>query len=378
MHIERKINQSTNVVELWECEWEYPVGEPPKKVFKKLIGEEQPLRPEGENAWSQANAICWASDRTLGNIAVFSESVLGDFPGKQGNDAILPCDIVSAGKFRHGPDRWWCRTHQTHWGTKADMQAYEESGELQCSSHLQPMNYVLSPLEIDCNDYAEVGIWCSLPRALSSKPIRNRPPKIHVHLRDEEGAEKKLVDSDFGAISLLYYQELGLYKSQEITRVNITPPAAFDFIYAIEEGREMDCINCNKCGFPHLDLGDFSRNPHRKHFCGNCGSDSIWSKTPISSTPLKLLHDELANSKTFVVPDRTINMDDYKGCDYAIWASTPAVLWTANRDQEKGVHVHIDDKGKRIVDETFGEVIFNGKKLDRNDLFESMLKRASV
>lgn len=48
------------------------------------------------------------------------------------------------------------------------------------------MNYVTSPLEININDYAEVGIWCSLPAALSSDIIEKIKPKIHVHLRERE------------------------------------------------------------------------------------------------------------------------------------------------------------------------------------------------
>ena len=69
-------------------------------------------------------AICWAYGRTLGNIAVFSPMIVGNFPSKRGSDAVLPCDFVTAGKFRNGAARWWCRTHQTHWGTKADEEAY--------------------------------------------------------------------------------------------------------------------------------------------------------------------------------------------------------------------------------------------------------------
>ena len=44
------------------------------------IGEEQPLTPEAAGAVTEAAAICWSYGRTLGNIAVFSESLLGRFP----------------------------------------------------------------------------------------------------------------------------------------------------------------------------------------------------------------------------------------------------------------------------------------------------------
>lgn len=129
MFIERKVNHSTNTVELWKCEWENPEGASAKKRYVHKLREEQPLKPEGKNTWNQVNAICWASGRTLGNIAVFSKSTLGSFPAQAGDDAFLPCDFVPAGKFRHGADRWWSRTHQTHWGTKADHESADRSQE---------------------------------------------------------------------------------------------------------------------------------------------------------------------------------------------------------------------------------------------------------
>ena len=373
MHLERKINQYTGVVELWECDWENVPGEPARKVRVRRIGEEQPISPNGNSGWSEAKAICWATHRTLGNIAAFSEALLGSFPAEQGNDAILPCDIVNAGRFRNGSERWWCRTHQAHWGTKADFVAYQKDRLWQCANYNQPMNYVVSPFEIDFDNYAEVGIWCSLPAALSTRPIERRPPRIHVHLREHPGDTNKVVDHDYGAISLLYQSDLDLFEADGITRINLIPPSALEFVLALEESRPLDCIHCNKCGFPHLDLGDFARQPHRKHFCGNCGIDSIWSKSPIVSTPLKPLHDQLAKSTEFEIPGRSINLDMHNDCEYEIWASTPAVLWTADRCQEKGIHVHLEKCGTRIVDETFGQVILNGRELDRDELIQKML-----
>ena len=306
--------------------------------------------------------------------------MLGRFPKKVGNDAILPCDFAHAGKFRHGADRLWCRTHQTHRGTKADLKSFDQFGEMRCANHTQPMNYVVSPFTVNINQHAEVGIWCSMPAALSTVAIKPRAPKIHVHVREKAG-ESKTVDMDFTAISTIYSanlvplhsdfgrlnktgtkqrmpvqqapmdrfdstqgsisksqnhcaEVLGLFGSTQITQVNITPPSAFDFLRAVELCREMSCINCSTCGYPHLDLGDFADKPHRKHFCGNCGRDSTWSKEPIVSTPLKPLHDEFAKNTKYEQPSRTINLDEHTGCDHTVWASTPAIVWTAERPQE--------------------------------------------
>lgn len=377
MFIERRLNQSSDKIELWQCEWEKIGRAGARKLYLQKIGEEQPLVPEARNLVAAAPAICWSYGRTLGNIAVVSPSLLGRFPEGAGDDARLPCDFVHAGKFRNGAERWWCRTHQTYWGSKADLESLERIGELVCANHDQTMSYVVSPLTINVSDYAEVGIWCSMPAALSTERIAQRPPKIHVHVRPEVGGRKS-VDKDFPAVSVLYNDSLALFGSADITRVNITPPAAYEFVYALEAKQEMTCINCSSCGYPHLDLGDFARSPHRKHFCGNCGRDSTWSKEPIVSTPLKPLHDEFAHTLRYETPDRTLNLDDYTGCSYTVWASTPAIVWTARRPQEFGIHVHVHDGTSRIIDETFGRVTLHGEDLERPSLVKAMMDRTLI
>lgn len=86
-----------------ECDWETHPGQPTKKVFlEQLCSMKNPQFSLTKKAMNQAPAICWSYGRTLGNIAVFSHSVLGEFPAKSGIDAVLPCDFVNAGKFRNG------------------------------------------------------------------------------------------------------------------------------------------------------------------------------------------------------------------------------------------------------------------------------------
>ncbi len=372
MFYSRRINHETQKVEVWECEWTAPGTGMAKKEFVRRVGDEEDLEFSHEE-YSAADAICWAPGRTIGNIAVKSEDALGMFEGKTGDDAILPCQIVPCGKFRNGTKRWYCKTHQLHWGVKADYAAVTPDGEVQCGNHLMKMSYVVNPLEIEFHDFEEIGIWCSLPPAMSSNPIDKRPPRIHVHKRFA-GEERKALDKDFNAIVCSYNQDLGLYLNTEITKIQITPPAAFEFVRSIEEGYDVSCVMCKYCGYPHLDLGEFARKPHKKHFCGNCGNDSIWSKEPIVSTPLKPLHDQFSNSNTYILPERELNLDNYEGLHFDLWSSTPAVLWTADRPQEKGIHVHVYDEGRRVVDDTFGIVIHEGKPLDREEMWKNMIE----
>jgi len=370
MFYSRRLNHDTGVIEVWECDWSDPGTGMAKKQFIRKHCDEGQIESIPEN-YSAAAAICWAPGRTIGNIAVNSEEVFGSFEGKSGDNAILPCHIIPCGKFRNGAPRWYCKTHQIHWGVKADLAAVPASGEIVCSNHLMRMSYVVDPLAVEFSDFEEIGVWCSLPPAMSSDPIEARAPKIHVHKRFT-GAQKKILDRDFDAIVCSYNEDLGLFASGEITQIQITPPAAFEFVKSIEEGRAVGCVNCNKCGYPHLDLGSFARTPHAKHFCGNCGNDSIWSDGKIVSSPLKPLHDQFNNSSTYVVPDRELNLDQYDGLRYEMWSSTPAVLWTADRPQERGIHVHVYQGGRRIIDDTYGRVSHGGKELDRHALWQAM------
>lgn len=115
MFIERRLNPTTNAVELWKCDWENAPGVIARKVVIEKIGEERKALVDDPSViLTRSAAICWSYGRTLGNLAVFDQSILGAFPDKVGSDAVLPCDIVEAGKFRNGPPRWWCRTHQLH------------------------------------------------------------------------------------------------------------------------------------------------------------------------------------------------------------------------------------------------------------------------
>lgn len=375
MEIERVVDPDGRM-QLWAYEWDMSQT-PARKANRRLVGYEQPVHSAQEQAAVVREAICWSYGRTLGNITVSNEDLLGRFPESEGDDAILDCDIVGAGKMRNGKDRWWCRTHQRHWGTKADIEDAAQSGRTRCSNHAQPMSYVVDPQHINVQDFAEVGIWCSMPPALTDKgvPLARRP-KIHVHVRAKPN-DAKVIDQDFKALSLHYNSTDNLFGSSEITKVHLTPPSALEFVLALETGKAVGCINCRDCGYPHLDLGEFARKAHTKHLCGNCGRDNTRSKEPIASTPLVPLHNQFNRANQYEDVVAVINLDEYAGLPFQVWASTPAVLWTADRPQERGIHVHVYKDGQYLIDDTFGTVIYRGKALERTALLKSMVERTT-
>jgi hypothetical protein len=60
-----------------------------------------------------------------------------------------------------------------------------------------------------------------------------------------------------------------------------------------------------------------------------------------------------------------IRQADYPG-GIQIWGSNPAFLWTSSRAEEEGIHVHafLDGQKDPELDETYGEVIIDGVRLD--------------
>ena len=344
----------------------------------KFLGVEEPATVGN---MTNEFAVVWAEGRTLGNAVPSSERVKGQFPeGESGEGVILPCDIVTCGKFRNGAQRLWCRTHQVHWGTKADLQqAARESEEgMRCANAKQPMHYTKNPLVIDPSDYAGgIGIRAALPTAINTtdEPDIDRV-KVHVHARPKEGG-KKSIDNNFPAVVITANDILPLLGVMgEKKRVVIAPPSALAYLEALINSLPLGTLNCNKCHHPHLDLGDFARNPHKKHFCGNCGADSNWSKQPIVSSPLKDLADKFTKNPNFIKSDRTLDLRDYQDCQVKVWSSTPAILWTANQPQETGIHVHIYQGDKKIVDDTFGQVTWvDGSSIEQDKLLSEMLDK---
>ncbi|MBB5720237.1 hypothetical protein FHR23_003200 [Stakelama sediminis] len=364
-------------VALWAFEWDSCTGHP-AKINRQLLGYEQPVRATKEISDSSNEAICWSHGRTLGNIAVFADEILNSLSGDRGEDKILACDIVEAGKMRNGAKRWWCRTHQRHWGTKADIANASKSGLVQCSNHMQTMSYVVNPPSIRLEDHSEVAISCSLPPAVSSAASHDwLRPKLHIEAWMRDG-QRKAIDEILDAMAVEYDPGDDLFSRSEARKVQITPPAAFEFVMGLESGLEMDCINCRNCGHPHLDIGEFGRNPHSKHLCGNCGRDNTWSRGPIVSTPLKPLHDRSSHETGFIDAAGVFNLDDQEGFDFEIRPTVPAIVWTARRPQERGVHVRLFHGNERIIDKVFNAVIFRGRILQRAALLHEMVSRTIV
>ncbi len=123
-------------------------------------------------------AIIWSSEHTLGHIAISADNPIAKYFKKENAEQQeLPCDLVEAGKFRNGNKRWWCRTHQIHFGVKG-----EQLENPSCRNAKMLLDYCTNPLEIDPRDYpGGVGIWAALPPVIDTSN-EAFSIGIHVHL----------------------------------------------------------------------------------------------------------------------------------------------------------------------------------------------------
>lgn len=208
-------------------------------------------------------AIAWSSTATVGDIAVDDGRLKGSLTGSlMENPArgLVDCRLSPAGKFRNGAARWWCVSHQTYWGAKADL--LRDDGC--CCAAQVPLAIALDPLLLDLDEVAALAL---------------HQGAIHVRLRGR-GVEH--------TVAALALRVTGIFGHPAITQLNVTPPALAAMRHA--DG----CVDCARCGHPHLDLGEFAVRVHRRHTCGHCGHDSTHSGAAIVSNPLYVLREQFS------------------------------------------------------------------------------------
>ena len=132
-------------------------------------------------------------------------------------------------------------------------------------------------------------------------------------------------------------------------------------------GFDMPDVRCTYCGYPHLDKDWFSIHPHRRHLCAGCGKnfrDSVPGiGNPIRATQktLGLLPRKLVQAPKVL----SLQQRDYPG-GIQVWGSNAAIIWSSERAEEEGIHVHAYKAAGEIAnhDDTFSAVEIDGVRLD--------------
>ncbi len=256
----------------------------------------------------------------------------------------MNCNIQKVGKYRNGKDKYFCSVHKCF------------LKELKNICGCQKYKYV-KVFDIDISIYKSIGIWGFLKPIFDTTNINNVDCGVHLHLRRKDN-EEKIIDDTFDKLIIKNGEEyIGAIECDKAKAYTLTKTAGFS----------VDKIYCKHCGAIHTDTNYLAVYPHKKHLCFNCGREFFNKKRNISNEIIEIVEKiEKYHTRKYIKSKKksNINLKDFKG-GIKIWASNPAILWTLQRAEEEGIHIHCYDKdGKKLIDDTFGEVYINGVRLD--------------
>lgn len=272
------------------------------------------------------------------------------------------CDVISVGKFRNGSPKAWCKTHAE----------FVRSGQgTTCVA--SGTVYRLRCLSMDVDKFdGGIGIWGSLPPAIDTAPsgldFEALLKGVHVHARRDHHTNKEVDDT---------YDMVVLFRDGH-PLITLDTHSATALVQSRIANMPTRLVQCSHCNADHLDEGWFAVNLHRKHQCLCCGRE-FWQKNGDAGNALdaKLQEAFPIPPTARVDPNRTIDLGAHTaaGRHIRVWGTHQALVWTADRPEESGVHVHVyDSDGRYVVDETFDGAIWKDIVLDAEQVRLIMLQ----
>jgi hypothetical protein len=274
------------------------------------------------------------------------------------------CEVLKVGKFRNGTPKAWCKTHA---------QFVRQSEATHCRDAGSVIK--LRCLSLDIDQYAGgIGVWGSLPPAIDTASTEMDSESllrgVHVHARREPRVKKEVDET---------YDLVALFRGSELL-VLLDTASATALVQSHIANLPTRLIQCSHCGAEHIDEGWFAVVPHRKHQCMCCGRE-FWQPNSDAGNAIdgKLREVFSGSAPARVSANRTIDLGRHlaAGRHIRIWGTHQALVWTAERPEESGVHVHVyNDQGEYVVDETFDQAIWRGVILDADEVRLLMLQRS--
>lgn len=210
----------------------------------------------------------------------------------------------------------------------------------------------LPDLDLDPADFSGgVALWGALPAIYDTTQY---PPEhgVHVHARKRPNQNKD-IDASYGRVRLT--------TPSGVTTISETD--AMPYVAGAVFSLPLRSISCPYCSASHLDEGRFSVHPHQRHLCLRCNREFLEADraigNPIVDAKRKLHDPTVSRTTTPAKRKLRLKQSDAKfSGGLQIWGSNPAVLWTAGRTEESGIHVHAFHVGidMPIVDNTFESV----------------------
>lgn len=263
------------------------------------------------------------------------------------------CRIVAVGKRRDGGTRYWCLEHRADatakYGRRAD----------KCRHADIPPIMPNQVLDLDVDAFrGGVAMWGAVPPVYDTTGTAVEQG-IHVHARRIPGGTKE-IDDTFRHVRALHRQ------GKHMREIVISELEAVYYMVSSVLGFETKFVSCPFCSFPHLDKDWFSVHPHRRHLCAGCGRHFRDAQRSIGN-PIAAVGATFPRARPIQPAKKVIKIDQskYPG-GIQIWGSNPALVWTAHRSEQKGIHLHAfsEDGNSTILDETYFRVTIDSVSID--------------
>ena len=285
---------------------------------------------------------------------------------------MTSCKIDQIGKHRNGKPKYWCKVHFST--------AYSDSIEIpdKCQKYDQPRISEEDKFRLNPKDWdGGVGIWGALDPVYNTSTLEGHHPGIHLHARALEDGEKQ-IDYTFKEIEIKTQDE-DLFEEDKY--IKLDTEIAHAYTASMVFGKELKYLLCTHCGKPHIDADYFSVTYHKKHMCTYCGREFRDVEPGISNPVVeiqRIFHSSM-KERTIELVERTLNINqkDYPG-GIQIWGSNPAIIWTAKRSEEAGIHVHVYNNAgdEALQDDTYGKVIIDGIELNGAEIRYLMVQQS--
>jgi transposase-like protein len=270
--------------------------------------------------------------------------------------ATTLCKITDVGRRRDGGTRYWCLSHRADatakYGKPADQCVAANDPEVgnQEALHLDPANYP-----------GGIALWGAVPPVYDTTRLPMERG-IHVHARLKPGSKHKPIDHTYRRITVAMRGGQLFDREMAVSELD-----AIYFMVSSVFGMQVKDVKCTLCGYPHLDKDWFSVHNHQRHLCHGCGRNFRDSEPGIGN-PVALLQQEIEGTtkRQLISAPEVLELEqaDYPG-GIQIWGSNPALLWTASKPEETGIHVHAFKKGgEPAKDGTYRRVTIDGIRLD--------------
>ena len=232
---------------------------------------------------------------------------------------------------------------------------------------------ILNPLDYK----GGVAVWYAMNPTLTNSESIYEDAGVHIHARKNV---RKDIDASFDVVHFPLPNRFHSHPLVTNGIFTVTSEMMSHFRIAEAFGNYLTTERCPHCNQYHFDKDWFAAKPHEIHLCEHCGK-KFRSSQPSVSNPAVLLRSlffqDLHNGAESKIPKRVFKLDTSKFDSYELWGTCTGVLWTMVRPEDRGIHLHCYKDGKRVVDETFGEVTVDGVLVD-NSMAQIILPQRQV